>query len=724
MKESEITTLIGAMTLEEKIGQLVQLSSNFYSDADGELTGPMAQMGVTGKLVADSGSTLGASGARQIIDLQKRHLEASRLQIPLLVMADVVHGYKTIFPIPLAIGCSWHPELAEEAARIAAREAAVSGVHVVFAPMVDLVRDPRWGRVMESTGEDAFLNSVFARAFVQGFQGNDLKKDQERVAACVKHFAAYGAAEGGREYNTTDLSEWRMREEYLPAYKAAVDAGCKMVMTSFNTIKGVPSSANRWLLRQVLRNEWAFDGTIISDWGAVRELLAHGVAEDEQEAAEKAIKAGVDIEMMTLCYPHALEKLAAEGKIPVSLIDQAVFRILNLKNDLGLFESPYRGADEEKEKEIVYCDAHREQARKLAEESCVLLKNNGILPLQGPTKIALIGPFAESGDLLGSWSWKGEPRDTQTLKQVFLKDSSFDTIIAKGSGITQTNSHFIEEAVVAAKQSDVVILAVGESSAMSGEASSRTRITLPDCQQKLFAALKATGRPIVTLLFNGRPLELGSLAEQTDALLEAWFPGSEGAEAIVNLLTGQANPSGKLSMSFPRTVGQIPVYYNSFNTGRPQAENPQEPKYVSKYIDCPNEPLFAFGYGLSYTQFTYEDLKLSTSRITNDEQLSVTVTVANVGDRAGMDVVQLYLRDVAAETVRPIKELRGFQKIFLKPGERAEVRFTINEPMLRYTHSDLSYRSDSGRFEIGVGDSSARTLNAVFDFVKKDEVPR
>ncbi|CAM3133679.1 beta-glucosidase BglX [Sporolactobacillus spathodeae] len=724
MKESELTTLLHTMTLEEKIGQLVQLSSNFYSDAEGALTGPMAQMGVTEKLVADSGSTLGASGARQIIDLQKRHLEASRLQIPLLVMADVVHGYKTIFPIPLAIGCSWHPELAEEAARIAAREAAVSGVHVVFAPMVDLVRDPRWGRVMESTGEDAFLNSVFARAFVQGFQGNDLKNDRDRVAACVKHFAAYGAAEGGREYNTTDLSEWRMREEYLPAYKAAVDAGCKMIMTSFNTIKGVPSSANRWLLRQVLRNEWAFDGTIISDWGAVRELLAHGVAEDEQEAAEKAIKAGVDIEMMTLCYPHALENLVADGRIPVSLIDQAVFRILNLKNDLGLFESPYRGVDEEKEKEIVYCAAHREQARKLAEESCVLLKNNGILPLQGHAKIALIGPFADSGDLLGSWSWKGEPRDTQTLKQAFLKDASFDTFFAKGSGITQTNSHFLEEAVVAAKQSDVVILAVGESSAMSGEASSRTRITLPDCQQKLFAALKATGRPIVTLLFNGRPLELGSLAEQTDALLEAWFPGSEGAEAIVNLLTGKTNPSGKLTMSFPRTVGQIPVYYNSFNTGRPLAENPQEPKYVSKYIDCPNEPLFAFGYGLSYTQFMYENLKLSASRLMEDEQLIVTVTVANVGDRPGADVVQLYLRDVAAETVRPIKELKGFKKIFLKPGARAEVSFTINEPMLRYVHSDLSSRSDSGRFEIGVGDSSARTLNAAFDFVKKDGVPR
>lgn len=724
MKESELTTLLHAMTLEEKIGQLVQLTSNFYSDADGALTGPMAEMGVTETLVADSGSTLGASGARQIIDLQKRHLEASRLQIPLLVMADVVHGYKTIFPIPLAVGCSWHPELAEAAGRIAAREAAISGVHVVFAPMVDLVRDPRWGRVMESTGEDAFLNSVFARAFVQGFQGNDLKKDQERVAACVKHFAAYGAAEGGREYNTTDLSEWRLREDYLPAYKAAVEVGCKMVMTSFNTIKGVPSSANQWLLRQVLRNEWAFDGTIISDWGAVRELIAHGVAADEQEAAEKAIKAGVDIEMMTLCYPHALEKLVAEGRIPVSLIDQAVFRILNLKNDLGLFESPYRGADEEKEKEIVYCAAHREQARKLAEESCVLLKNNGILPLQGRTKIALIGPFAESGDLLGSWSWKGEPRDTQTLKQVFLKDASFDTLFAKGSGITQTNSHFLEEAVVAAKQSDVVILAVGESSAMSGEASSRTRITLPDCQQKLFAALKATGRPIVTLLFNGRPLELGSLAEQTDALLEAWFPGSEGAAAIVNLLTGKTNPSGKLTMSFPRTVGQIPVYYNSFNTGRPLAENPQEPKYVSKYIDCPNEPLFAFGYGLSYTQFMYKNLKLSASRLMEDEQLIVTVTVANVGDRAGADVVQLYLRDVAAETVRPIKELKGFKKIFLQPGARAEVSFTINEPMLRYVHSDLSSRSDSGRFEIGVGDSSARTLNAAFDFVKKDEVPR
>lgn len=714
--------MVRQMTLTEKIGQLVQLAGSFYKDLDGEITGPMAAMGVSDTLVSESGSVLGASGAAQIREMQKTQMNRNRWHIPVLVMADVVHGYKTIFPIPLAIGCSWNPLLAEESASVAAREAAVSGVHVVFAPMADLVRDPRWGRVMESTGEDPFLNSVFARAFVEGLQGRDLKHDTSRVAACVKHFAAYGAAEGGREYNTVDLSEWRLRQEYLPSYRAAVDAGCRLVMTSFNTVQGVPSTGNQWLLRHLLREEWQFDGVVISDWGAVHELIPHGVAADESEAAEKAIRAGVDIEMMSLCYPHQLKSLVLAGRLSESLIDQAVLRILKLKDGLGLFDNPYRGADEAKEEQIVLCPAHREVAEKLAEESCVLLKNDDVLPLNGHVRIALIGPFADSGDILGSWSWKGNPGATETLRDVLGKESEFDLSFARGSGIDQSDPQLVQEAVKLAGSADVIILAVGESPEMSGEASSRTQITLPECQQELFTALMKTGRPIVTVLFNGRPLVLGSFAEQSNAILEAWFPGTEGARAITRLLTGKAGPSGKLSISFPRSVGQIPVYYNRFNTGRPENENPDEHKYVSRYIDSPNEPFFPFGYGLSYTRFKLNNLVLSANRISAKEVLTVTVTLENIGNRDGMEVVQLYLRDLAADVVRPIKELKAFQKVHLESGEIRTLQFFVSEPMLRYYHADLSDQSDPGRFEVMVGTDSVQTLNMEFVLEKTSEV--
>lgn len=714
MEENQLRKLQGQLSLQEKIGQMVQLASEFYEGLDGEVTGPMAKMGMTEEMVTNSGSVLGASGAGQIKKMLKKQLEKNHHHIPLLVMADVIHGYKTIFPIPLAIGCSWDPSLAEKAAEIAAREASVSGVHVVFAPMVDLVRDPRWGRVMESTGEDPYLNSVFAKAFVKGFQGDDLKSDLNRTAACVKHFAGYGAVEGGREYNTVNMSERQMRQDYLVSYKSAVDAGCRLVMTSFNTVDGIPASANQWLLRKVLRDEWGFDGIVISDWGAVRELIPHGVAENEKEAAQKAVQAGVDMEMMTLCYTQHLEELVNECKISELLIDEAVWRILKLKNDLGLFENPFRGANEAKEKAIVYCRDHRDQERKIAEQSCVLLKNNGILPLKKNQKLAIIGPFAESGDILGAWSWQGDPNTTETLIEAFQSEEGFEALSSKGSGILERQPDLLDTAIKTAKTADVVIIAVGESAEMSGEASSRTHIGLPTCQLELIRELKVLQKPLIAVLFNGRPLELTPLVDEVDALLEVWYPGSEGARAIVNLLTGKVNPSGKLTMSFPRTVGQVPIYYNSYNTGRPRIENRDEQKYVSKYIDCENDALFPFGFGLSYTTFEFSGLSLTPVSLSGVSSIQVTVNVLNTGGVAGMEVVQFYIRDISGEVVRPLKELKAFKKIYLLPEEHQTVTFTIYESMLRYYHSDLNFKSDDGRFEVMVGGNSLETLNGTF----------
>ncbi|WP_174845467.1 glycoside hydrolase family 3 N-terminal domain-containing protein [Sporolactobacillus shoreae] len=714
MEEHRLRELLAQLSLKEKIGQMTQLHSHFYQDLNEKAAGQMMKMGVTDEMVGNSGSVLGASGAGRIKKMLKNQLEKNRHHIPLLIMADVIHGYKTIFPIPLALGCSWDPTLAKRASEVAAREASVSGVHVVFAPMVDLVRDPRWGRVMESTGEDPYLNSVFAQAFVDGFQGDDLKNDLNRTAACVKHFAGYGAVEGGREYNTVNMSERQMRQDYLVSYKSAIEAGCRLIMTAYNTVDGIPATANHWLLRKVLRDEWGFDGVTISDSGAVRELVPHSVAADEKEAAMKAIEAGVDIEMGTFCYMHHLERLVNEHKILESRIDEAVWRILKLKNDLGLFENPFRGADEEKEKRVVYCRDHRDQAQKAAEQSCVLLKNSGILPLKQNQKLAIIGPFADNGAILGAWSWRGDPNATETLTAAFRSEKIFKTYSSRGSGILEGNRELLNEAIKTARGANLIIAAVGEASNMSGEASSRAHIDLPECQLELIRELKALRKPLVIVLFNGRPLDLTPLIDDVDALLEVWYPGSEGAHAVFNLLTGRANPSGKLSMSFPRTIGQIPIYYNCYNTGRPLAENGDKKKYVSKYLDCPNDALFPFGFGLSYTTFEYSGLSLAAVRIAGSMSVQVTVCVRNSGKVAGSEVVQLYIRDISGEVVRPVKELKAFKKIDLLPGERKYLHFTIQESMLRYYHSDLTFKSDDGKFEVMVGGDSVRTLHVPF----------
>ncbi|GGN92813.1 beta-glucosidase BglX [Saccharibacillus kuerlensis] len=719
MDNQQLLDLLGAMTLEAKVAQLIQLAAPFYEGADkgGQITGPLEAMGITEETVASSGSILGYAGAAGAIAVQKAHLQKNPHGIPLLFMADIVHGFKTIFPVPLAIGCSWDTELAEKSAEIAAREAAVSGVHVTFAPMVDLVRDPRWGRVMESTGEDPYLNSLFARAFVHGFQGKDLTKETERVAACVKHFAAYGASEAGRDYNTVDLSERQLREYYLPAYQAALEEGCEMVMTSFNTVDGIPASANEKLMRSLLREEWGFEGVLISDWGAVKELIPHGAAEDEREAAYRAIRAGVDIEMMTACYVHELPELVRSRRVDEGLIDEAVLRILQLKNKLGLFDNPYRGASPKRETEIVFSPEHRAAAYELAAKSTVLLKNEGVLPLNPDARVVLIGPFAQSGDLLGPWSWSGSTEDAVKLNDALTERLRGSLNIAEGCGIEEGTEEQLREALEAAASADVIVLALGEASEMSGEAGCRTDIRLPGIQLELTARIAEMGKPTAAVLFNGRPLDLHGVYDQVGAVVEAWFPGSEGGAAVADILIGAVNPSARLTMSFPYSVGQVPVYYNPFNTGRPKGAPDAQVRYVSQYLDAPNEPLLPFGFGLSYTTFDYDDLKLSSKKMTTDSPIVISVNVTNTGDRTGTETVQLYVRDIAGDVVRPVRELKSFVKLELAPGERGTAVFTLNEEQLRYHHSDLSFRSDPGQFEVFVGRSSRDTLNDFFRLV-------
>ena len=710
MSEEILEYILEQMTLDEKIAQLTQLTSNFFEGSidKNEPTGPMNALGINKEIVQNCGSVIGASGAKEIISLQREHLRKSRLSIPLLFMADIIHGFKTIFPIPLAIGCSWDLELAEKSAQIAALEASVSGIHVTFAPMVDLVRDPRWGRVMESTGEDPYLNSQFAKAFVHGFQGENLENNPYRIAACVKHFAAYGSPEGGRDYNTVDMSERQLREYYLPAYKAALDAGAQMIMSSFNTVNGIPATGNKQLMRGILREQWNFAGVVISDWESVRELIPHGVAANEAQAAYQAIQAGIDIEMMSTTYIKHLSRWVEEKIIDEALINEAVLRILRLKLNLGLFENPYRGADEALEERVIMSKNHRDISRELATKSIVLLKNkNDVLPLHKNQKIAIIGPFAKSQDILGPWSWLGSREEAISLYDGLSKKVEHHKLLyAEGCGIETGTAEGLNAALKLAKKSDVIMLALGESPEMSGEAASRADIRLPQIQLDLLYKIKGVNKPIIVVLFNGRPLDLHGVIDKADAILEAWFPGTEGGAAIANLLFGDRNPSGKLSMSFPYSVGQIPVYYNHFHTGRPKNKLHWGEKYVSGYLDIPNEPLFPFGFGLSYTTFSYKNAKLSNETMGIHTTITISVEVTNTGDVKGEEIVQLYIQDVVGEVVRPIKELKGFEKVTLHPGETKTISFTITEKQLRYHHCDLQYKSDRGAFIAYIGPNS------------------
>ena len=633
----------------------------------------------------------------------------------------MIHGCRTIFPIPLALGSSWNEDAARKMAEVSAREASAAGIDVTFSPMVDLVRDPRWGRVLESTGEDPLLNGRLAAAMVKGYQGGDdaegLGERTDHVAACVKHFAAYGAAMGGRDYNTVDMSERVLRDMYLPGYKAALDAGAAMVMTSFNTVDGIPSTGNKHLMRDILREEMGFDGVLISDFGAVKELIAHGVAADETEAAKLSIEAGTDIEMMTICYMRHLREIVENGSVDEALIDEAVMRILKLKNDLGLFENPYRGVDEETESKVTLCDAHRQSAREIAGESIVLLRNERkTLPLDEGGHVALAGPFAASHDILGAWSWKGVCEESVTLRDALREaDGSEGWLsVAQHTGNPlDVDEAAVAEAVELAKRSDVIVLALGEPQEWGGEAASRSNISLPKTQIDLYHAVRdAAGDHcrVVVVLFNSRPLVLSDIAD-VDAIVEAWFPGTEGGHAVADILLGGVNPSARLSMSFPVNVGQIPVFYNCENTGRPfNPETPDE-KYQSKYLDVSNDPAYPFGYGLSYSEFSYGPVAVSSNEFAAGKPLEASVEVANVSDVDGLETVQLYVRDIAARVSRPIRQLKDFKRVRIAAGETVTVRFTLDEADVRYVHPDLTEASDPGEFDVWIAPNS-RDLGA------------
>ncbi len=707
MNSIQLKQLLSKMTREEKIGQMVQLAGEFYKKEDSENTGPMHEMNMSPEKMATIGSVLGVSGADTLITIQKEHLAKSRLGIPLLFMADVIHGYRTIFPVPLGMASTWNPDLIEESAIVSAKEAAVSGLHITFSPMVDLVRDARWGRVMESTGEDPYLNQLYARAFVRGYQGEDLATDKLRVAACIKHFAGYGAPVAGREYNTVELSERTLREMYLPAYQAGIDEGSKLVMTAFNSLDGVPATANEPLMRDVLRKELGFEGVLISDWASVGEMIPHGIAENLKEAGELAIKAGVDIEMMTGAYLNHLNELIDEGEIGEDLVDEAVLRILTLKNDLGLFESPYRGANSAEEKTIVFGLEHREKAREIAEESMVLLKNkNQTLPLSSHQKVALIVPEGQAKDVLGAWSWKGQQNESVSLYEGLLQHIPKEAIVLKT--IDYSTKETPNDWLTDLNDADVIIAALGESSYMSGEGASRSNIKLPSEQIQLIKNLRTLNKPIVLTLFNGRPLDLTDSVNDVDSIIEAWFPGTEAGSALANVIYGKKNPSGKLTMSFPKAVGQVPLYYNQDSTGRPLTAFNQEDKYLSRYLDVDNSPLFPFGYGLSYTHFDYSPMQitLTKSEKNQDDEVNIALTIKNSGELAGAEVVQLYSRDKVGKVVRPIKELKRFKKIFLEPDESMDIAFNLKKQDFEYTHQDLTVSVESGEFDLMVGPNS------------------
>ncbi len=726
MKKSDLLALLKDMSLEEKIMQLVQLPGSTFED-DAAVTG-LADDKALKKLKTLAGSTLGLHGTEKLIKIQKEYIENHPHHIPLLFMLDVIHGHKTVLPCPLAQGATFDTDVAKNGAAVQARETSADGVHVTFSPMADLVRDARWGRVVESTGEDAYLNGKMTAAMVEGYQGEDIK-DIDHIAACVKHFAAYGASEAGRDYNNVELSDYTLRSEYLPAYKEAISAGAKLVMTSFNTLNGIPSSGNNWLMRDILRDEMNFDGVLISDWAAIAEMLNWGFAQDAKDAADKAIEAGVDIDMCTDMYSGNLEALIKEGKISEKLIDDAVFRVLSLKNDLGLFEDPYHGASKERFEKVALSDENRKIARDAVRKSLVLLENKkGALPLKNNgEKIAFIGPYADNIDLRSSWAISSDPETTVTIKkaaqEVFGKDS--DVRFANGCQVVpndtdlgmfkfhsdtweEDNDKLVKEALEAADFADTVVMCLGEHVFQSGESTSRTDIRIPSVQKELFDKIKTKGKKLITLIFTGRPLVLDDIPEASDALMICWRPGTEGGHGIMDVLMGEVSPSGKLPMSFPWSASQEPLYYNCFKTGRPK---PLEGLSIfkSRYLDCPNEARYAFGYGLTYSQFELSKCELDKEVLNKsdlNDKITATVTVKNTGDTDATQTLQLYIRDVSGSRARPLKELRGFKKVFLKAKEETSVSFDITEDLLRFWTIDNKYDSEKGKFEVFIGFNS------------------
>jgi beta-glucosidase len=712
--ERKINELLARMTLAEKLGQLQQLDGH----ADGRHRDEHVEMIRKGTL----GSTLNVRGAKRTNELQRVAMNESRLKIPVLFAFDVIHGYRTVFPVPLGEAASFDPAAVEKAASVAAAETAAAGVKWTFAPMLDIARDPRWGRVVEGSGEDPYLSSVLARARVRGFQGSDYSAP-DKVVACAKHWAGYGAAEGGRDYNTTEISERTLREIYFPPFKAAIDAGVGTFMSAFNDLNGVPTSANPFTLTKVLREEWKFDGITVSDYESVRELINHGLAADGRDAARLALAAGVDMEMVSRLYNQHGAELVKSGKLPMAVIDEAVRRVLRIKFRLGLFEKPY--TDESREASLLLSREHLAAAREIAARSMVLLRNEReTLPLSKEIKsIAVVGPLADNQlDLMGSWTGDGRKEDVVTLLAgIKAKVPSAKITYAKGCEIAGDATAGIDEAVRAAREADVTIIAVGEAAEMSGEAAVRSSLDLPGRQLDLVKAIHATGKPYAVVLMNGRPLSINWLAENSPAILEAWFAGTQAGHAMADVLFGDVNPGGKLPVTFPRSVGQVPIYYNHKNTGRPPDANN---KYTSKYLDLPWTPLYPFGHGLSYTTFKLSNLRLSAERIRPDGSLTVTVEVENTGRRAGDEVVQLYIRDVAGSATRPVRELKGFERVTLKPGERRRVTFTLTPEHLGFWNREMRFAVEPGAFKVFVGNSSVGGLEASFEVIGDDSAAR
>lgn len=709
-----VEELLSRMTLEEKIGQMVQSAGNDTSAIGGDvdalpLEGQIEQ-GLVGSVIYIN------DNAAQARKWQKLAVEKSRLGIPLLFCQDVIHGFQTVFPIPLGWSCSFDPDLIHQAAEVSAKEATRAGVMLTFSPMLDIARDPRWGRMSEGAGEDPYLDGQIARALVTGYQGGENGAglgDGVHLACCMKHFLGYGAAEGGRDYNTVEISPTTLRNTYMPPFAEGVKAGAATVMPSFNLIDGVSSASSPFVLGQLLRRELGFDGTIISDYGAVEETMPHGLAADGREAAQRCANAGLEIEMATDYFNRELPQLVMEGKVSESTIDDAVRHILTLKYRLGIMDDPYLYMHEGEEEQTYLAPEHLAVARKLGAESAVLLKNNGALPLKKGAKIALTGPFADSLDQLGTWQFSRRADRTVTLKQGLI-DAGFDVACEPATGVWEEKVGGINRAVKLAKECDAVVLAIGEDSTMSGEAACRQNIVVPDVQMALARALKATGKPLIVVLTTGRPLVLEELDKMADALLCGWFPGTEAGHALADLLSGKENPSGRLCVTFPRSVGQIPMYYNHMNTGRPWNGDPNG-RFFSRYHDGPNDPLYAFGYGLSYSEFRITEAALSAGEIGPGESVKVQATVENTSDVDGTAVVQVYLHDVAARIARPVKELKDFARVALKAGQSRKVEFTLTPEKMSY-YDGTQWVAEPGRFEVMIGLSSDDAKSEKLEF--------
>lgn len=723
-KEQFINDLMKKMTIEEKIGQLNLLTAGEAT------TGSAVSTGIEDKIKKGQlGGLFSISTPQRIRKAQEIAVTQSRMKIPMIFGMDVIHGYRTLFPIPLGLSCTWDMGLIERSAQIAAKEASADGICWTYSPMVDISRDPRWGRISEGSGEDTYLGSAIAKAMVKGYQGNNYSSNTN-IMSCVKHYALYGAAEGGRDYNTTDMSRVRMYNEYFPPYKAAVDAGAGSVMASFNEIDGVPATANKWLLTDVLRKEWGFKGFLVTDYTGINEMIDHGIG-DLQTVSAKALKAGIDMDMVGEGFLNTLKKSVDEKKVNVAEIDAACRRILAAKYDLGLFTDPYRFCDENRAKTEIFSDAHRAEARKIAAKSFVLLKNqNQVLPLAKKGTIALVGPLADNKEnMAGTWSVSGDfPKSISLLQGIQnVAGNDIKIVQARGANITsdakleervsifgkptyrdsRSDAEMLEEAVKVAANADVIVAALGEAAEMTGEASSRSDISLPESQQNLLQALLKTGKPVVLVLFTGRPLTLSWEAENVPAILNTWFGGSEAGNAIADVLFGDVNPSGKLSATFPRNVGQIPLYYSHKNTGRPLGDDKNWfQKFRSNYLDVQNSALYPFGFGLSYTNFTYSDIKLSSNTMTQKGEIKASVEVKNTGNFDGEEVVQLYIHDKVGSTTRPVKELKGFQKVFIKKGESQTITFTISVNDLKFYDNNLNYQAEAGEFELMIGTNS------------------